>query len=162
MVTVLNDMCNCEISTLHIQDDAFGCGQKNHLITFRGRILGNSNYSALGLIELMQTWIASGQAFVVVDSFRMQVDPLCLAQLDTINAPDCPLVYTITPAADTTRPSESSLTTLMGTVESAASTISSVGGVRVGEVGGIVVGVLILIVLIALVVLLGIILYRGR
>lgn len=155
-------MCNCEISPDHIQDDAFGCGEHDHLITYRGRILGGFDYSALGLVELMQTWIASGKAYITIDSFRMQVDPGCPTQLDTINAPDCPLSDSLppgimTPPIDTTNPIKPTEPNPTG------SSSSSDVGTRAGEVGGITIGVLVMILLVALILLiLGIFFYKGK
>ena len=158
-------MCNCEISTDNIQDDAFGCGQHDHMITYRGRILGGLDYSALGLVELMQTWIASGKAYITIDSFRMQVDPACPARLDALNAPDCPLGDSLppgvmTPPTDTTNPINPIRSTEPLPMGSSS---SAVQGMRAAEVGGITIGVILMILLIALILLiLGIFLYKGK
>ncbi len=164
IIIALSAMCNCAISTLHIQNDAFGCGVHDHLITYRGRILGGLDYSALGLVELMQSWIDSRQAFIVINSFRMQVDPECPTRLDTINAADCPLgdilpPGVITPTTEASQPSETTEVTKPVVLISSPEK----SGIRAGEAGGIAVGVLILVLLIALVLLiLGIIFYKGR
>ena len=156
-------MCNCELSTVHIQNDAFGCGQHDQLITYRGRILGGFDYSALGLVELMQTWIDSRRATMVINSFRMQVDPSCPARLDSINAEDCPLGDSlppgvIIPTTETTKP----VNPLKAT-DPVVIIQNSDSKIRAGEIGGIAIGSLILILLTVLVLLIvGIALCKGR
>ena len=173
LVAELRQQCSCNISVENIQEDAFGCGGQNHLITYRGRILGGDDYSALGLVELMQSWVSSSQAFITLDSFRMRVDHTCPAQLDTINAPDCPLIVSTTPSDEPTTPPDVVTTPVEETTVEVVSTTAagtrftketmvettservpqaSNAGIRSGEIGGIVVGVLIAILLFALVV----------
>lgn len=181
LIAVLRDMCKCNISSLNIQEDVFGCGQLNHLITYRGRLLGTSNYNALGLVELMQSWISTNQAHLTIDSFRMQLDPACNTRLDTINAPDCPLGGTVTPPTTeaittkavttkaVTTPATKPDTTKPGTVKTdvtqpkpnAVTSLSS--SIRTGEAAGVFIGVVIVILLITLLVLIvGVILYKRR
>ena len=174
LVAELRQQCSCDISVENIEEDAFGCGQHNHLITYRGRILGSDDYSALGLVELMQSWVSSSQAFITLDSFRMRVDQTCPAQLDTINAPDCPLIVSTTPSDELTTPPNLVTTPVEETtVEDASTTAAetkstkeitekitkttsertpqaSSAGIQSGEVGGIVVGILIIILLLVL------------
>ena len=155
-------MCNCEISTVHIQNDAFGCGQHDQLITYRGRILGGFDYSALGLVELMQAWIGSRQAAMVINSFRMQVDPSCPARLDSINADECPLGDSL-PAGVTIPTTNSKTTEPQKATDPVVLMQNSESGIRAGEIGGITIGALILILLSALVLLIvGIVFCKGK
>lgn len=162
LIAQLGRLCKCDISNRNIQDDAFSCGQLDHLIIYRGRILGSRDYSALGLVELMQSWVSTQQAFLTVDSFRMQVDPTCSTRLDTINAPDCPLggdhqVTTPTPTAP------SPTTPSVPTTSETKTSQPKVESVRGGEVGGIIIGVVIVILLIALLLVIAmIIVYKVR
>ena len=180
VISELSRLCNCDISYKNIQDDAFGCGQLDHLITYRGRLLGSDDYSALGLVELMEFWVNSEQAFLTVDSFRMRVDPTCSTRLDTVNAPDCPLgdditttpttpaprttITPTTPAPRTTiTPTTSAPTKSFGTTIPPKIEVESSSAIRSGEIGGIAIGVIIVILLVALLlVIAAIILYKTR
>lgn len=170
LIFELSRLCNCDISSQNIQADAFGCGQLDHLIIYRGRILGSNGYSALGLVGLMQSWINTEQAFLTVDSFRMRVDPTCTTRLDTINAPDCPLgdtTDTVTipttsaPATPTTSaPTPAEPKTLDPEPKTKVESSSSM---RSGEIGGIAIGAMIVILLLALLlVIAAIVLYKNR
>ena len=161
----LRRMCNCDISPVNIQNDIFGCGQFDHSITYRGRMLGTSDYSGIGLVELLQSWIETNEAFITIDTFRMQVDATCTARLDTIDSPDCPLgggpnsisTPTMKPGTGTTETDHEPVTdgtdptgTLKtGGTEPAVATFSSV---RAGELGVIIVGALVLLLLLLLIV----------
>ena len=148
LTDALRRLCNCDISPVNIQNDAFGCGQLDHLITYRGRMLGTSDYSGIGLVELLQSWIETNEAFITIDTFRMQVDATCTARLDTIDSPDCPLGEGPNPISTPTMIPSTSTPETDGT-EPAVVTLSAV---RAGEVGGIIVGALILLVLLVLMI----------
>ena len=99
--------------------------------------MGTDNYSAPGLVSLMQSWVGSGRASIMVQSSRLHLDPSCDAPLDTLKAPDCEI------------PGEESSTT----TESSEAAAAKTSGASVGEIGGIAVGVLIAVLLIILIVL---------
>ena len=154
LTDALRRMCNCDISPVNIQNDAFGCGNLDHLITYRGRMLGTSDYSGIGLVELLQSWIETNEAFITIDTFRMQVDATCTARLDTIDSPDCPLgpnpisTPTVNPTTSETDGTEPTVVTL--------------SAVRAGEVGGIIVGALILLVLLVLMVIIVVVVLQRK
>ena len=129
----------CGLTTANIKDDEFSCrGGLTDYIVYRARIVGTDTYSAPGLVSLMQSWVDSGRASIMVQSSRLHLDPTCDASLDTLKAPDCE------------SPGEESSTTTESSAEAAAAKTS---GASVGEIGGIAVGVLIAVLLIILIVL---------
>lgn len=174
LTDALRRSCSCDISSINIQNDAFGCGQLDHLITYRGRMLGTTDYSATGLVGLMQSWIETSQAFVTIDTFRMQVDTTCTARLDTIDSPDCLLVEGGGPNSITTNPTVNpDTTTTTDTGDSKTDTsnsktdasepaVATLSAVRAGEVGGIIVGALIILVLLVLMVIILVVALRKK
>ena len=98
----LKTTCNCGFSDNNIETGYFSCGQQDHQIIYRAHILGTGNYSAIGLVELLQNWIQSNRAYVVVNNFRMQLDPTCPTRLDTLEDPECPVVTQTPPTIVTT------------------------------------------------------------
>ena len=76
----------------NIKDDEFSCrGGITKQIVYRARIVGTDVYSSPGLVSLMQSWVGSGMASIMVQSSRLQLDPTCDTYLDTLQSPDCPL-----------------------------------------------------------------------
>ena len=169
LVNTLRSRCNCNISSLNIQRDSFSCGQLDHLILYRGQIFGSNNFSPSGLASLMQSWVSSNQASLMIDSFRMTIDPTCPTQINTLTAPDCPLgtqgtqhTFFTTTSPSTVSPSASSNKPQI----SPATQQPQVGprsgiGLRPGEVGGIIVGVVIIILLLlVLIVIVGVVMWK--
>ena len=85
-------------------------------------------YSATGLVSLMQSWVGSGRASVMVQSTRLHIDPTCGTNLDSLYDVDC------------------------ANKPPTASPSTGGHGFNVGEIGGIAVGAVIAILLIALIV----------
>ena len=164
LTDALRRLCNCDISPVNIQNDAFGCGQLDHSITYRGRMLGTSDYSGIGLVELLQSWIETNEAFITIDTFRMQVDATCTARLDTIDSPDCPLGEGPNPiSTPTVNSNPSTVTTETDGTEPAVVTLSAVGAhVSAGEVGGFIMGSLALLVLLVLLVIILVVVLRRK
>ena len=82
----------CGLTAANIKDNEFSCrGGLTKQIVYRARIVGTDVYSAPGLVSLLQSWVGSGRASIMVQSSRLQLDPTCDAYLDTLQAPDCPL-----------------------------------------------------------------------
>ena len=125
----------CGVTIANIKDDEFSCrhGLTTQII-YRARIVGTETYSAQGLVSLMQTWVASDRASVMVKSSRLHLDPSCSTTLDTLYAPDCsdgqgPISPPISPP-----------------------TASPLGHINGGEIGGIAVGAVIVLLLVVLIV----------
>ena len=166
LVNTLRSRCNCNISSLNIQRDSFSCGQLDHLILYRGQIFGSNDFSSSGLASLMQSWVSSNQASLTIDSFRMPIDPTCPTQINTLTAPNCPLatqgtqhhIFFTTTSPSTPSPSASSNKPQI----SPATQQPQVGpGIRPGEVGGIIVGVVIIILLLlVLIVIVGVVMWK--
>ena len=85
-------------------------------------------YSAPGLVSLMQSWVGSGRASVMVQSSRLHLDLTCDTNLDSLYDTDCFHHLTKPPTA------------------------VSIRGVSGGEIGGILVGAVIILLLFLLVV----------
>jgi hypothetical protein len=179
VIAELSTLCSCNISSQNIQNDVFGCGQLDHQIIYRGRLLGSDDYSALGLLELMQSWINSDRAFLSVNFFRMRVDSTCVTRLDTSNAPDCPLIPTVTTVSETSSsapPDDTTSPDLPDTASTdspdATSTVGrntpqiiveSSSAMRSGEITGIAIGaIIIILLLVILVVIVVIVLYKSK
>lgn len=97
----LKTSCNCGLTEQHIISGVYSCGQQPHQIIYRAQILGTNNYSAVDLVGLLQRWIQSGTSYIVIQPFRMSLDPTCPTRLDTLDDPEC-LVGPVTSSNPTT------------------------------------------------------------
>lgn len=129
-----------------ISNEELSCRERVDQVVFRARVIGNSQYSASGLADLLQSWVASGTASISVNSIRYHIDPTCLTKLDNLAAPDCTGASTSSPQS----------TTKSSPVVSAG----SINGISGGEVGGIVIGVIIVLLLLLFIALIALLIYR--
>ena len=88
----LAQLCTtCDLTAVNIKDDEFSCrGGLTNFIVYRARIVGTDTYSAPGLVSLMQSWVGSSRASIMVQSSHLHLDPTCDTYLDTLQSPDCP------------------------------------------------------------------------
>ena len=121
----------CGLTVANIKDDEFSCrGGLTTQIVYRARIVGTEVYNAPGLISLMQSWVATNRASIMVRSSRLHIDPSCGITLDTLYTTDCS----------------------KGQGPVSPPTTSPITQVNGGEIGGIVVGAVIVLLLIILIV----------
>ena len=154
----------CGLTPANIKEDEFSCrGGLTKQIVYRGRIVGTEVYSATGLISLIQSWVASGRASLMIQSSRLHVDPTCLASLDSLRSSDCPITsqpITTAGSAPVTK------TTQEGKPETSTNKPDKQpipglsAAARGGEIGGIFVGSLIVILLTVLIVLLALVMLK--
>ena len=140
----------CGLTAANIKDNEFSCrhGGLTTQIVYRARIVGTDVYSAPGLVSLMQSWVGSGMASIMVQSSRLHLDPTCDASLDTLKAPDCEGSRELSITTTTT-------TTTEIIIPSVSSESVHNKNVSLGEIGGITVGILIaalLVIIIALII----------
>ena len=100
----------------------------------------------------MQSWVGGGTASIMVQSSRFHLDPTCIAALDNLKAPDCPIGEDVSQTTVTSRRPP------QPTVSLPSATISS--GASVGEIGGVTVGIVIIVLLAILIVLLILVMTR--
>ena len=137
----LNDMCHCRLTDVNIETGFFSCGQQDHQIIYRAHILGTRNYSAIDLVDLLQSWVRSSKAYIRINSFRLQLDPTCPSQLDTLDDPECPVIKVTTPKPmETDKPIENPTPAAVPHSKNAA------------EIGGLFVSVIIAVLFIVIIV----------
>ena len=118
-------------------------------------MVGTDTYSAEGLVSLMQSWVESNLASVMVDSTRFHLDPTCYTKLDSLFAIDCINDQAVTTLPPYTKPlttSESTPSVKPTTSVKPSPPAPVNGSVSAGEIGGIAVGVVIVLLLIILIV----------
>ena len=117
-------------------------------------MVGTDTYSAPGLVSLMQSWVGSGRASIMVQSSRLHLDPTCGTSLDTLKAPDCEFL----PPHLTTNPTNSPTNPTTNPATGSPRIDSQSGnGASVGEIGGLAVGGVIVVLLAVLIVLIAVV-----
>lgn len=176
LLSYLNSQCSCDLTPAYITDEELSCRQSlRNQISYRARIIGTDSYSANGLQDLLQAWVATGTASVTVGVSRLEIDRSCRVLLDNLNAPDCPPGSTVPPSTETpvtvtTQPTTKPVTTKSTTKPPPGGTTQppvtvttkstpkivteTIRGISGGEIGGIIVGLVIALLLVVLVVLL--------
>ena len=151
----LDHLCpTCGFTVANIKDDEFSCrGGLTKQIVYRARIMGTDVYSATGLVSLMQSWVGSGRASIMVQSSRLHLDSTCSASLDTLKAPDCQGGEEKPTTSVPTTPSEPTKPTVSPSAAAAS-------GSSVGEIGGVAVGAVIIVLLAILIVLVVVVMMR--
>ena len=129
-------------------------------------MVGTDTYSAPGLVSLMQSWVGSGRASIMVQSSRLHLDPTCGTSLDTLKAPDCEFLPphlttnpTNSPTNPTTNPATNPTTNPATNPATGSPRIDSQSGngASVGEIGGLAVGGVIVVLLAVLIVLIAVV-----
>lgn len=160
----LKASCNCGLTEQHINSGLYSCGQQPYQVIYRTQIMGTRDYSAANLVGILQTWIASGKAYIVINPFQMILDPTCPTRLDMLNDPECPVV----PVDPHTGPTPIIYTKPKGKTESPTGKVQppqgNIGnGPQASTVGGFLVGAAIIILLLIIIILIiGIVLRKVR
>ena len=186
LLTQLNgSLCpSCLLSNRTLTDEELSCRERADQVVFRARIIGNSQYSASGLVDLLQSWVASGRASVSVNSVRYHIDPTCLTSLDSLSASDCAITMTTTTLAPPTTPSSPPTTsssnpntppppvttrssprspppiTTRSSPQPPAVSVASQTSISNGEVAGLIIGVIIAVLLLLFIALVALLIYR--
>ena len=150
LINTLNILCHCGLTESYISDEELSCrGNLQNQIVYRGRVRGSEQYSSSDLVDLMQSWVDTGHASLMVGISRLEADPTCPVFLDNINSPDCspPAIPPTSSLKPTPQPK---VNTEDGEDMSA------------GELGGIIIGVLIVILLVLIVLVIALILKWKR
>ena len=150
----LAQLCTtCGLTAANIKDDEFSChGGLTNFIVYRARIVGTDTYSAPGLVSLMQSWVGSGRASIMVQSSRLHLDPTCDAYLDTLQSPDCPPGEQI-PSLWTSPITNSEFTEMTLSVSDDESGSASGGGVIAGSISAVVLVILCMLLILVLVLI---------
>ena len=153
----------CGLTTANIRNDEFSCrGGLTNQIIYRAMIIGTAVYSASGLVSLIQSWVASGTASIIVLSLRLHLDRDCSTPLDTLNDPDCSSETEITTTTDASMTTTKKVTTSKPEAETKGHSVKPIvaESVGAGEISGLSVGAIIVILLLMLILLITIIVLR--
>ena len=95
VVQLVQRDCSCNFTEANIPNFEFSCRSAENTVVFRAEIVYNNfrgdPYTADGTVALVSAWARSGTASVLitVDSTRLDVDPSCPTQLESLEAGDC-------------------------------------------------------------------------
>jgi len=129
-------------------------------------MVGTSQISAEDIVDRLAAWVESGSASVLVNSVRLDIEPLCNTILDRPEAPDCSFSRATTKIASPTVSTEPVTTdTVSTTIATTVATIVEASveqavGLRPGDIGGLIIGILIALLLLVFIALLLVLLFK--
>ena len=112
-------------------------------------VVGTKVRTAVDLVSLIHTWVASGRASITPLSIRLHLDKDCSTVLDNLDEPVCPLQI-----ESTTQPTVLMVTTPKPEVKGPTGSSKPVvaAEVRTGEIVGFLFGAVIIILLAVLII----------
>ena len=157
-------MCpSCSLSTANILDDELSCrGGLTHQIIYRAMIMGTNSYSPTDLVSLIQSWVSTGYASIIVETSRLFPDKDCNTILDTLRDPHCPpqlpsTTSSMTPPKTTTPPS-----TVTTTEEPSVDNNVVESPLNARDIGDMLVTLIIAVLIAVLVVVLAVTIIKWR
>ena len=86
---VLNDSCQCEITTDSIDEESFACSEdSSNYVTYRARLSGTSEQDSASLFSLIEDWVATGPT-IRVRGVLMRVGEECSATISDLSEGVC-------------------------------------------------------------------------
>ena len=137
---IQNSCPKCGLGSKTIDDSRLSCreGYLNN-VHYQARIRGTRNYSADGLVSLLDEWVQSGRAYITLYSTRLYLSSQCTTILDSPTASDCLRTIQTT--------TTSSPVTTNGVTPTSSKAVF--GG---PQIGGLIVGIVIALLLLVLVI----------
>ena len=113
----LEPQCQCQVRTTYITDAEVSCPpERSTDVIFRARLNSAPYVSDLELITYLQHWVSSGTATVLVETSRLDVDPMCPTLIQSFNDPLCSAVTEPTEVPTTVEILQPDSTPLIGIV----------------------------------------------
>ncbi len=73
----IEELCHCGFTLLHLMAGEFRCLSHLEEVTYRARLSGTTSTSSSDIIALIEEWVVSGDASVLVLLVRMSLDSTC-------------------------------------------------------------------------------------
>ena len=153
-----NQVCpECQLTADNIRDHEVSCrGFTNHIV-YKAMVVGTEVRTAMDLVSLIYTWVASGRASITALSIRLHLDKDCSTVLDNLDEPVCPLQI-----ESTTQPTVLKVTTPKpeekGSTDSSKPVVAA--KVRTGEIVGFLFGAVVIILLAVLIIVIIIVAFK--
>lgn len=85
----VSDLCNCSFPASFVRPGKLSCRSTFDQVIYRSIAIGTSNYSSSQIVGLIEQWVQSSSATILLGSFIMDVDPSCDVQLSSLLEPEC-------------------------------------------------------------------------
>ncbi len=155
VLLALNELVcpSCNLTDNNIRNEELSCRgvTNNQQIIYRARIIGTEKNSAGHLVSLLNYWVQTSHASLLVGFLRLHVDPRCATPLDSLLAPDCIIMETLTTMGMTTEKVTTAVTTANHPTPQPLTS---------GETGGLILGCIVAILLTIFIVLLIVVIVR--
>lgn len=101
-------LCTCAFLPQHISLGELQCFGDSPEVTYRAKINGTASWTSLAVLAIVEEWISSGTASILVQGFRFELDASCLPiAIDSFVDPQCR--GTPSPSTDTAAETDNTL-----------------------------------------------------
>ena len=116
----MNQDCQCAFDAAYITSALLTCDPQGtpHAI-FRARLSSFARVNSEDLILLLEDWVSTGSASIVLEFIQLNLDPACSVMIDSFDDPVC-----ISPAVTLDQPN----TPTVGVVESSTTMLYTITG----------------------------------
>ncbi len=86
----IEEVCHCGFTMQHLMAGEFRCLSQLEEVTYRARLSGTTSTSSSDIVALIEEWVVSGEASVLVLSVRMSLDSTCWpVAIESFAAQEC-------------------------------------------------------------------------
>lgn len=90
IVSTLRGGCQCSITAAYVTVPQLSCDPKElGDVIFRARVSRTTDISIANLVSILQEWVTSGTASVVVEALSFDVDAACKVVIQSVDDPIC-------------------------------------------------------------------------
>ncbi len=86
----ISALCACEFTPQHITTGELQCFTSSDEVTYRTRLSGTASVTSSEILSYLEEWITSGNASILVQGFRLNLDSSCLpVAIEALSDPEC-------------------------------------------------------------------------
>ena len=91
VVQIINQVCQCQLSTECITDGAFQCfeNSEQQQVTFRAKLHGTAQVTSSQLLAYLESFAARADSTIAVQGLRLNVDRSCPIVINSFGDPQC-------------------------------------------------------------------------
>ena len=92
----LRQQCQCSFTEAYIAGGELSCGNEASDVIFRARLYATQDATNIMLISILEQWVASAMASIVIQGIRLELDPTCIVEIQSFTETICPVQSAVT------------------------------------------------------------------
>jgi len=85
----LRQQCQCSFTEAYIAGGELSCGNEASDVIFRARLFATQDASNIMLISILEQWVTSATASIVIQGIRLELDPACTVEIQSFTETIC-------------------------------------------------------------------------